>query len=410
MHKPLEGVKVVELSTFVAAPVAARLLADLGAEVIKVERPEGDAWRITGVNYIPDRFSNDENPVFDIYNTGKKHIALNLKTDEGMEAFHRLLSQADVFITNTRPRALKRLGLAYEDIKEKYPALIYGILLGYGEDGPQAPKPAFDTSAFWAKSGFLRDLSIQREDYSPVQSPFSMGDTVTGYMLMGEICAALYRKKETGLGDYVRAGLYHNAIFTMGTMAIISQKPFGRVYPASRAGHSLPSGDYQCADGEWVFISGYNAAKNQVLYGMLNLENLEEDPRFCTPLLRRENCQAFYEKLRDAFLTQPSDYWIRRAEELDLPMIRMGHFSDIATDEQAWANGYLENVEFASGNTDVMPRSPIEMDSVGELRTVPAPGVGAHSAEILKELGYTDAQLKDMEKNGVIVIGTESEK
>jgi len=105
MSKPLAGVKVVEMATFVAGPVAARLLADLGAEVIKVERPEGDAWRATGVSYLPKRFSKDENPVFDIYNAGKKHVALNLKTQEGMEAFHRLLGEADVFITNTRPRA-----------------------------------------------------------------------------------------------------------------------------------------------------------------------------------------------------------------------------------------------------------------------------------------------------------------
>jgi crotonobetainyl-CoA:carnitine CoA-transferase CaiB-like acyl-CoA transferase len=137
MSKPLAGVKVVELATFVAGPVSARLLADLGAEVIKVERPEGDAWRATGVSYLPNRFSKDENPVFDIYNAGKKHVALNLKTPEGMEAFHRLLADADVFITNTRPRALKRLGLSYEDIKEKYPSLVYGILLGYGEEGPE---------------------------------------------------------------------------------------------------------------------------------------------------------------------------------------------------------------------------------------------------------------------------------
>lgn len=135
MSKPLAGVKVVELSTFVAGPVSARLLADLGAEVIKVERPEGDAWRATGISYLPNRFSKDENPVFDIYNAGKKHVALNLKSKEGMEAFHRLLAEADVFITNTRPRALKRLGLSYEDIQEKYPSLVYGILLGYGEEG-----------------------------------------------------------------------------------------------------------------------------------------------------------------------------------------------------------------------------------------------------------------------------------
>ena len=405
MQKPLAGVKVVEMATFVAGPVTARLLADLGAEVIKVERPEGDAWRETGVSYLPKRFSQEENPVFDIYNAGKKHIALNLKTEAGMEAFHKLLAEADVFITNTRPNALKRLGLSYEDLKEKYPSLIYAILLGYGEEGPEAEKPAFDTSAFWAKSGFLRDQSITRKDYAPVQPPYSVGDTVTGYLLMGEICAALYRKKETGLGDYVKAGLYHNSIFAMGTMAIITQPPFGRVFPTDRASWGGPHGDYQCADGEWIYISGYTAAMYPRLYKMIGREDLADDPRYCDAMQRWENRQAYYEEIHDAFLAKPSAHWLSLSKEYDLPMTRMGHFSDIATDEQAWANGYLENVQFPSGNTDVMPRSPIEMDSVGELVTVPAPGIGAHSAEILKNLGYTDAQLKQMQGSGAIVLG-----
>lgn len=405
MSKPLAGVKVVELSTFVAGPVSARLLADLGAEVIKVERPEGDAWRATGISYLPNRFSKDENPVFDIYNAGKKHVALNLKSKEGMEAFHRLLAEADVFITNTRPRALKRLGLSYEDIKEKYPSLVYGILLGYGEEGPESEKPAFDTSAFWAKSGFLRDLSLTREDYAPVQPPYSMGDTITGYLLMGQICAALYRRKDTGLGDYVKASLYHNSIFTMGTMAIITQPPFGRIFPAQRPDWGAPHGDYQCADGEWIYISGYTNALYPVLYRMLGREDLADDPRFCSAAKRWENRHAYYEEIRKSFLTQPSAHWLRLAEEMDLPMIRMGHFSGLASDEQAWANGYLEHVAFPSGNTDVMPRSPIEMESVGTLHTVPAPGIGADSAEILKNLGYTDAQLKEMQVSGAIAIG-----
>lgn len=393
------------MATYVAGPVAARLLADLGAEVIKVERPAGDDWRVTGVGYIPERFSDDENPVFDIYNAGKKHIALNLKSEEGMEALHRLLAQADVLITNTRPQALKRLGLRYEDLKEKYPSLIYGILLGYGENGPEAEKPAFDTSAFWAKSGFLRDLALTGENYMPVQPPPSMGDTVTGYLLMGQICAALYRKKETGLGDYVKASLYHNGIFTMGTMAIVTQPPFGIPYPTDRAGHGAASGSYLCADGEWVFMSGYSHTRLPAFYRMLEREDLAADPRFCDAEKRWQNRYVYYEEIRNVFLTQPSSYWLSLAKELDLPMIRMGHFSDIAKDEQARANGYVEDVTFRSGNVDVMPRSPIEMDSVGELTTVPAPGIGADSAEILNKLGYTDAQLKNMQASGAIVIG-----
>jgi len=405
MKKPLAGIKVVELSTFVAGPVSARLLSDLGAEVIKIERPEGDTWRLTGVSYVPDRFCEDENPIFDIYNAGKKHIALNLKDPAGMEVLHRLLAAADVFITNTRPKALKRLGLMYEDIKDKYPGLIYAILLGYGENGPEADKPAFDTSAFWAKSGFLRDLALKQENYTPVQPPYSMGDTITGYMLLAQICAALYRKKETGLGDYVRTGLYHTAIFTMGTMAIYTQPPFGYTgYPTDRESRADPSGEYQCGDGEWVFLSGYSAAMLSKLYALLGREDMLEDPRFDTPEHRRANAYTYIGELQKAFKTQPAAHWLARAEEMDLPMIRMGHFSDIATDEQAWANGYLEHVEFRSGNVDVMPRSPIEMDSVGELVTVPAPSAGADSAEILKKLGYTDAQLEQMQASGAVRI------
>ena len=187
MSRPLEGIKVVELATFVAAPSCARLLADLGANVIKVEHPNGDTWRLTGKSYIPKRFCDEENPVFDIYNSGKRHIALNLKSTEGMQAFHKLLAEADVFITNTRLPALSRLGIAYEDLKDRYPALIYAAVLGYGEKGPDSAKPAFDTTAFWSRSGFLRDLAVDGESYMPVSPPFGVGDTVTGMFLMCEI-------------------------------------------------------------------------------------------------------------------------------------------------------------------------------------------------------------------------------
>ena len=402
MSKPLAGIRVVELSTFVAAPVCARLLADLGAEVIKVERPEGDTWRLTGISYLPLRYSDAENPVFDIYNSGKQHLSLNLKNEEGMAAFHRLLSTADVFITNTRPAALKRLKLSYEDLKERYPRLVYGIVLGYGENGPDADKPAFDTSAFWARSGFLRDQSLRKEGYEPVQPPFSMGDTITGYLLMGEICAALLRRERTGQGDLVRSSLFHNSIFTMGTMAIISQKPYGRVFPEDRPGWGAPSGDYQCADGEWVYLSGYSPAIYAAVYKLLDREYLAQDPRFADTAGRWKNRTAYYEIIRDAFLEKPSTYWLEKAKELDLPLTRMGRYSELPEDPQAWANGYLEEVTFQTGRTSVMPRSPIEMESVGTLTTKTAPAIGADTQTILTNLGYSPDQIQAMLDSGAV--------
>lgn len=407
MKGPLAGVKVLEMSTFVAAPVCARLLSDLGATVIKVEHPNGDAWRVTGASFVPERFSDDENPVFDIYNTGKKLISLNIKTKEGQEAFHKLLSETDVFVTNVRTQSLKRLGLSYEDLKDKYPSLIYAAVLGYGEKGPDAAKPAFDTTAFWSRSGFLRDMAVAGEHYMPVNAPSSVGDTLTGMFLLSEICAALYRRQHTGEGDYVRSCLYHNGIFAMGTMAIVTQKPFGNIYPKERVAYGAPDGSYQCSDGEWIFLSvGYaDDARIPSLCKAADRLDLLEDPRFIDAESRLANRNDYYNEFRQIFLQKTSTEWIKLAEEFDFPLVKMNHFADVSEDEQAWANDFLEHVEFASGNTDVMPRSPVEMNSVGELKTVPAKQIGADTEEVLKELGYTSEQIKDMHDIGAVKMG-----
>ena len=405
MSGPLSGIKVLELSTFVAAPCCARLMADLGADVIKVERPSGDQWRETGISYKPTRFSDKEKPIFDIYNSGKRHISLNLKSEEGMAVFHQLMSEADVFITNTRPAALHRLGIAYEDVKDKYPKLIYGIVLGYGEKGPDTNLPAFDTTAFWSRSGFLRDQGaiLPNGQYLPVNAPSSMGDTMTGYLLLAQINAALFSRTVTGKGDYVRSGLYHNAIFTTGTMQIYSQPPWGTKFPMNRLDTGVPGGAYECADGEWVFIAAaYMATIIPLMCKAIGREDLLEDPEFTDPASRWRKRAEYYEIFKDAFLTKTSDEWVKIATELDFALVRMGHYADVATDEQAWANDYLENVTFANGRVDVMPRSPIEMDSVGLLHTKTAPAVGAHTAEILGELGYSAEQVEAMQSSGAV--------
>lgn len=397
MAKPLAGVRVVELATFVAGPSCARLLADMGAEVIKLEPPKGDTWRATGVNYLPTEFSVDENPIFDIYNTGKKFLSLNLKTEEGKEAFMKLMETTDVFVTNNRPAALKRLGIYYDDLKDRFPKLVYAVLLGYGEKGPDAHRPAFDSVGFWSKSGFLHDQATKREDYAPISPPWGVGDTVTGYLLLAEICAALYRRKECGEGDYVTSGLYHNGIFAMGTMNIQCQRPFGKKFPVNRVDHGVPGGVYQCADGEWVYVGiSSNAVMIPLLCKAIGRADLLEDRNYMTENLVVVDRPAFYQIFKDAFLSQPHTYWLEKAEEFDIPLVRMNSYADVYEDEQAWANHYVEKVTFRNGKTACMPTSPIEMGSVGELKTVPAEGIGAHTAEILAGLGYTQAQIEAM--------------
>lgn len=409
MGGPLSGVKVLELATMVAAPSCARILSDMGAEVIKVEHPKGDGWRSSAINFRAERFSDDESPVFDIYNSGKKHIAINLKTEKGMEAFHKLLAEADVFVTNTRPAGLKRLGIYYDDLKEKYPSLIYAIVLGYGEKGPDADMPAFDVTAFWSKGGFLRDMAPMNENYAPVNAPSSVGDTACGYLLLAQICAALYSRKETGKGDFVRSGLYHNAVFMMGTMQIITQEPYGAKYPRSRADGGAPGGSFECADGEWIFIAmGGDPVVQEKMRTMIGHPHPWEDPRFATPELRAQNRKEWYEAFRQIFLQKTSKEWKALGQAADVPMSIMAHFADITEDEQAWANDYLERVTFRNGRTNVMPRSPLEMDSVGLPVTKCAPHVGGDTLEVLRDLGYSEAEIADMCNSGAVA--TEKQK
>lgn len=404
MSKPLEGIKVVDLTTFVAAPVCGRFLADMGASVIKIEHPRGDGWREFGINFN-SRFSDEENPVFDIYNSGKEMISVNLKSPEGKEVFWKLLEQSDVFLTNTRLDALQRLGFSYEDVKERCPRLIYAMVLGYGEKGAEAYSPAFDTTAFWTRSGFLRDMSPKTEAYEPISPPSSVGDTVTGYNLLAQICAALLGRERTGKGDFVRAGLYHTGIFTNGTMQIITQKPWGREYPRTRLQVGPPGGCYRCSDDEWLFIAnGQMSVALPKMFRMIGRPELVDDPRFADRDSRAANNDELYSIFKEAYASKPISYWQEQAKVFDLPLVRMNHFSDVSEDPQAWENGYLEHMQCPNGETVVMPSSPFIMESLGQLETKPAARVGEHTASVLARLGYSEEQITEMDASGAVFV------
>ena len=407
MGKPLEGIKVVDLTTFVAAPVTGRFLSDLGAEVVKIEPPSGDGWRATGVSYVPARFSPEENPVFDIYNSGKKMISVNLKTEGGQKVFHRLLQDADIFVTNVREAALKRMKVSYDDLKETYPKLIYAQVTGYGPKGPEASTPAFDTTAFWSRTGFMRDLAVIDEEtgvYNPIYPPSSVGDTVTAYLLLSEINAALYQRVTTGRGQRVEASLYHTGIFTFGTMQITSQRPFGRVFPKTRADHAQLGGYYKCKDGEYIFIAaGMVQRLLQQMAPAIGRPDLIDDPRYNTAAARYENRKEFYKLLSDIFLTKTCDEWLEIAKEYDFAATKYKGFADISEDEQAIVNGYVENVEYPNGHVDVIATAPFHMDTMPPVSTRQAPSIGSDTDEVLRKAGFTEAEINEFKQNGAVV-------
>lgn len=393
MHKPLEGIRVLDLTTFVAAPMAARLLSDLGAEVIKIEPPKGDAWRVAAKHFNPTRFSDEMNPIFDLCNTGKKLISINLKTADGMAAFHKLLENTDVFVTNNRPEALKRLGIHYDDLKEKYPRLIYAMVLGYGEEGPDANTPAFGVTAFWARSGFLRDMALTDGEYQPLMPPSGAGDTITGTTLAMEICAAIINRDRTGKGDFVRSCLYQNGLFVFGTMSMATQQPGGRVYPRSRkdgGSAGAVSGTYCCADNEWVFLaSGGDPAYLPRIYNMVGHPEIIENPS-------AYSMEALLNLFKSVFMKKTRAEWLRLSKEFDVPMVPVNHFNEAVMEEQAVVNRFVEKVEYPRGDSIMMPTTPLIMDSVEKQPVRPTHTAGWDTEEVLLQLGYTQAQVDAM--------------
>lgn len=403
MDKPLSGIKVLELADYVSAPVCARVLADMGADVIKIERSSGNAWRASGKVSCFWKFTDVENPGYDINNTGKRHIVLDLKSPDGIAACHKILESADVFVTNMRVQALKRLGLDYESLKDKYPKLIYAIGLGYGEKGPDKDNPAFDHTAFWARTGFLLDMAPLSDDYHPVFPPSSVGDNFTGMTLASEVCAALFNRTKTGKGDYVRSSLFHNGIFAMGAMVIACQEPNGTPYPRTRERHGIAYGDFLCKDDRYVYIAaGYAEKLIAKVFSIIGREDLITDPKFNTSSARYKNAEELYSIISSAMKERTSDEWLAFAKEADIPMVRMQHFSEVSTDEQAIANGYIEEVTYSTGKKYKVATSPIEMDSIGELHTEPTRSIGQDTVEVLKEHGYTDEEIEDLRRLGII--------
>lgn len=401
MKKPLEGLLVIDLTTFVAAPTACRLLADLGARVIKIEPPKGEAWRNSGVSMGPTRFSHqEENPVFDLYNNGKDMISLDLKTEAGMKIMLELIAKADVFITNNRPASLARMGLDYETLHKKFPRLIYGIVRGLGAKGPEADRKAFDTTAFWARSGFLRDQAVVLDDgqYEPVNPPASVGDSYTGSILALQVLAAILQRQESGEGQLISSTLYHVGAFAMATMIVKHQDEFGPQVPNTRVNVRYGGGGFECADGKWIYL----AADSPIIFRLAG--HPEYHDTACTMEFGSLERRTYVlEKLRECLKMQPLDWWMEQLEPYDTPTVPLAHFSDVSRDPQAWANDFIRNVEYPTGYTHRVPTTPFEMEHLEICELQPTKAVGQDTAKVLSELGYTEAQIAELTESGAVI-------
>ena len=386
VHKPLEGIKVVELASFVAAPAAGRMLAEMGADVIRVESTAGDPWRFYGVNCgLP--VADEENPLFDLYNLGKRDIQLDTKTPEGKEILLRLLGEADVFITNNRLKSLVRAGLDYDSLKDRFPKLIYGLVTGYGQTGPDVDAPGYDGVAFFSRSGMLADMA-EPGGY-PASAPGCVGDGTTGAALFGGICAALLNRERTGMGDFVETSLFGNAVWLCGTMSAFEQ--YGYHYPKKRSEMGALYTFYKCKDGEWLHLAVTQHDRYwKPLAEALNVPELAEDERFKNAALISRNRAQLIPLLEQAFSQFDYDEIAARLRERDIVFDRMRHYRELAADPQAVANGFVKEHIYENGHSFMMAMLPVHMRNMDETGTGRGPQMGEHTDEILKQYGYSE--------------------
>lgn len=400
---PLEGVKVVEMGTVVAAPTTARVLCAYGAEVIKVETLDGDVMRLAGTHEFTP-YEDDLNPLFTIHNSNKKFLSLNFKTPEGKKILMDLLKDADVFITNVREKSLLRNGLDYETLKAWNPGLIYAHFLGYGDKGPVASNPGFDISAFWLRSGPIADWQTQGS--FPFLPTYAFGDMATSSSFLAGILMALYAKKETGLGTKVNTSLFASGIWCNAIGVVSHQPQFGGERPNDPLRPADPFCHfYECGDGKWigVFDNEYRRElpKFANLFGM---PEIADDPRAASleSLHETDFVVEIVTRLNAIFKTRPVAEWEAFLSENNVSCERMRTIRDVSTDEQAIANGYIQKVTFKDDLEVMMPCPPMQLTEYAMRPYTSAGRLGADTDSIFRDLGYTDPEIAAMKASGAI--------
>lgn len=402
MNGLLNGIRVVEMGTYIVVPKAARMLADWGADVIKVDLPNGEYWRhYAGDIGLPG--GDDNNVIFQTENVNKRCISMDLKQKESVEALLKLLEKADVFMCNLRNKSLKKLSLDYESLKEKFPRLIFANFTGYGEEGEESNKPGYDTTAYWSRNGSLYGWTL-KGNY-PFKPWPGFGDSTTAPMLASGILAALYQREKTGKGDQVIGSLLGSGMFYNSTDIVCAQFMPRDMYPMSRGTMPGPTFSvYRTADDNWVHFSLADwEVRSPLLLKALGMEEFIDDERFATFFTTVKYCNELVPLFEEAIVKMTAEEFINALEALDIICAKLEHPADVSKDKQAWANGLLREVQLGQDTKVIIPNTPIQFGSKPEVPFRVAPMLGEHSVEILLELGYTNEDIQEMLDNKTII-------
>lgn len=396
----LSGLKVIDCATVIAAPAAAVMLADFGAQVIKVEQPgSGDMLRILAD--IPTTPDADNNWFWQLDGRNKSSLALDLKTTEGMKILQRLISEADVFITNHPYPVRTSLGITYDDVKALNENIVYASLTAYGEQGPERDRKGFDQLAYWARSG-LMDL-MREPDTMPTQGLPGMGDHPTAVTLFAGIMTALLQRERTGEGSFVHTSLIANGLWSAAGIAQGAMAGGDmRAYRQTNKVNGAMMRPYRTRDNRWLQL---NMVRDESLFAMtlaaLDAIELLTDPRFDTPEKAWLNRGALGECLQDIIATEAAAHWLAQFAAFEVPVNLVATIEDTLTDAQIEAN----QMSVKAPADMQMPRvikHPVNVSSAPQAPLQRAPELGEDSAAVLSQLGYNPAEIEALREKGVI--------
>jgi formyl-CoA transferase len=394
-----DGLKVLDCASFIAAPAAATVLSDFGAEVIKIEPPvTGDPYR--DLPKLPGYPIGPHNFAWLLESRNKRSIALDLAKPDGRAVLYRLASEADVFITNFPPGVRKRLGITYEEIKPLNARLIYASFTGYGEKGAEADKPGFDSNAYWARSG-LMDLVRADENTTPARSIPGMGDHPCAMAFYGAIVTALYKRERTGEGSHVASNLMANGVWAAGVLAQakLCGATFQERRPRERALNAVAN-HYRCKDGRWLMLSLLSEERQwPVLARCLGREDLIADARFATRADRHARSLELIAIFDQIFATRELAEWRTILDGNGLVFGAVGVLDDIPDDRQMIENEVLVPFE---NDTLLTINSPIWVEGSDKVKPKRPPEIGEHSEEILREAGYDEASIRHLKASGAV--------
>lgn len=397
----LQGIKVIEMATYIAAPGAGGIMADWGAEVIKIEPLNGCPMRFTMASMGADHLKGS--PIFDLDNRGKKGMAIDTSKPEGVEAVKKLVADADVFITNVRPGGLERAGMDYEALSAVNPRLIYASVTGYGLQGEERDRPGFDIAAFYARSGIGYLQTVKGREPTILRT--GIGDHTTSMATVAGIMAAIYERSNTGKGRLVEASLIRAGIYAAGSDTAVQLK-YGKLGSTKPRHESVQpmNNFFRASDDTWfVIVPRQGSADWGPLCRVVGYPELEKDPRFENPKVRRANAAELVDILDAAFAKQDMKHWAEKLDAADLIWSKLMRPSEVANDQQAKASGaFVEVPERHGGGTFLAPASPIRFPGAEDGPKGPVPDLGEHTVEVLRQNGYDDAAIEALKKSGAI--------